>query len=133
MFYNTFMAYPGVFLRYFSWHYIDALSDIFLVWSNFFWFIGHYFSMALLFRTFFSPWKRITEEYKREGIEEIAETFILNVSSRLVGMVVRFVILVVGLFTEMLLIVGLFIFYTLWLLLPFLVVCLPIIGVMFLF
>jgi hypothetical protein len=118
MVYNKAMAYPGVFLRYIMWHYTLALRDILKVWGNFFWFIGHYFSMPLLLRTFFSPWKRMSEQYQKDGLEALAEVVVVNIMSRTLGMFVRFILLLVGLTVEIFLIVGLLIFYVVWLVLP---------------
>ena len=129
MVYNTVMAYPGVLLRYFVWHYTEAPGDIFLVWRNFFWFIGHYFSIPLLFRTLFSPWKRMSEHYQKDGLEALVEVIVLNIMSRMLGFIVRCFLLLLGIITELLLIVSLCVFYAVWVMFPVLSIGSVVIGI----
>lgn len=104
---------------YLVWHYSRAFRDIGALWFNFAWFITHFFSIPLLFRTLFSPWKRLSDGYTREGFEKMAETFVFNLMSRVLGFLVRAVILAIGLSLLLLALVVFIAFLFVWLFLPF--------------
>ena len=103
---------------YLVWHYSRAFRDIFSLWFNFMWFVTHFFSIPLLFRTLFSPWKRLSDEYERAGIEKMAETFVFNLMSRVLGGVVRSIFLGIGLSMLLLITAVLVILCVVWLFLP---------------
>ena len=82
---------------YLRWHYGRAFADILVVWTNFFWFVLHFFSIPLLARTLFSPWKRLHEEYQlgfHPGV--FFSSLIVNFIMRIVGAAARFIIIVMG-------------------------------------
>ena len=89
-----------IFTGYLSWHYGRAFSDILVVWTNFFWFFLHFFSIPLLVRTLFSPWKRLHENY-RQGFhpEDFFQALIVNIIMRIVGAIIRVIIIVIGILT----------------------------------
>ena len=106
-------------LDYLIWHYSRAFRDIVSLWYNVVWFITHFFSIPLLLRTLFSPWKRMTTTREQFGIEDMAQTFVFNLMSRVVGFFVRGVLLLMGFAALLTLILGLVVFLIVWLLLPF--------------
>ena len=83
-------------LDYLIWHYSRAFRDIVSLWYNVVWFITHFFSIPLLLRTLLSPWKRMTTTREQFGIEDMAQTFVFNLMSRVVGFFVRGVLLLMG-------------------------------------
>ncbi len=103
---------------YLVWHYSRAFRDIGALWFNFAWFVTHFFSIPLLLRTLFSPWKRLSDEYERAGVEKIAETFVFNLMSRVLGFIVRVIFLCIGLSILLALLIGFILFIGLWLFLP---------------
>jgi len=84
--------------NYFLWHYTRGFKDLFHVWWNVIWFIQHLFSVPILLRTFIAPWKRLDEE--KGSLLKDPESFFsglaVNILMRLVGMIVRTMILVVA-------------------------------------
>ena len=86
-----------IFTGYLSWHYGRAFSDILVVWTNFFWFFLHFFSIPLFVRTLFSPWKRLHENYKK-GFhpEDFFQALIVNILMSIVGATVRLILIVIG-------------------------------------
>lgn len=54
------------------------------------------FSIKILFKTFFAPWRRIGEKYDRRNPSEWFGAFIVNSLMRFIGMFVRTIILVFG-------------------------------------
>ncbi len=106
-------------LRYFKWHYVDATREILKGWGNFLWFNFNYFSIGLLLRTFFSPWRRITWDYGR-GFDIGRYLFIFgsNLVSRILGAFVRTWLIAAGIAGELLLLSAGSIFFLFWLALP---------------
>ncbi len=122
---------PFIFLpiQYLSWHYTTALKDLLNIIRDFLWFIGHLFSLSELGRTFFSPWRRLGEQY-RGGFSPQAwlETFILNSVMRLIGIIFRLILLISGLIVLLLVLILTPIVFIFWLILPWLVIFSFILG-----
>lgn len=92
------MAFGRLLRSYFGWHYSQALVAWWRIYGNGLWFLFHFFSVALLFRTLFSPWRRLAESYPgRFAPESIAETLVVNLLMRLVGFTIRVIFLSVAL------------------------------------
>jgi hypothetical protein len=118
------------FTHYVAWHYTKAFRRIYGIWTNFLWFVYHFFSIPLLLKTFFEPWQRMHEEYKK-GVDpqELAGALIVNLLLRLVGMVLRAVVIVVGLALFLLILVGGLLCFLAWLILPLAIVYLLYLGI----
>ncbi len=107
------------FFDYFSWHYGRAFKDIFHVWANFFWFLLKFFSITLLLRTLFSPYKRLKEEHNKAGVEDLIGVIIVNTVMRILGALVRTVIIIAGLLTLLFWVFVLIFLFVFWLIAPF--------------
>ncbi len=103
---------------FFVWYYGKALRDISVLWLNGIWFIVHFFSIPLLLRTLFLPWRRMTDTYARGSVEEFLSTFVMNVMTRVFGAMVRSVIIFIGVFFLIVATIILVLVLTLWLILP---------------
>ncbi|HBT81715.1 TPA: hypothetical protein DEB04_03275 [Candidatus Giovannonibacteria bacterium] len=113
----------AIFIReYFIWHYGSALKDILELAKNFFWFFYHFFSIPLLAKTLLSPIWRLSEKYRR-GFDPQAlfETLIVNLISRLVGFILRTILLLAGLLVELFLLLALIPVFAAWIFLPLLI------------
>ncbi len=101
------------------WYYSETPRNLLIAWRNFIFFNLNYFSIPLLLRTFFSPWRRYRWDYPRGfDIKGYFETFISNLTSRILGAMCRTVLILVGVATLIFtFIFGLIIFCG-WLLLP---------------
>lgn len=106
------------FSHYLFWHYTRAYRDIFAMYLNFAWFVAHFFSIPLLLRTLFAPWKRITAGHKKFDLEDWAEAVTFNILSRVTGFLVRTVLIVLGLCVLSLLTALFLAFLLLWCFLP---------------
>jgi len=119
---------------YFLWHYTIAFKNIWHIWMNIFWVTNRIFSLLLMFRTLFSPWKRIIEtEGEKFDLEDWAERKVVNIMSRLVGAMVRLVLILIGLVSLMatlLLGIG---WYVFWVMAPVVIAILFLSGVYLLF
>ena len=104
---------------YFRWHYTKALRDLFLNLKNGLLFVLHFFSLALLIRTLFTPWKRLGEGYKRGfDLGAFFSTFVVNLLLRFVGFVIRFVTIILGLLTLILSFSFALILTVIWIIFP---------------
>ena len=121
-------------LRYFKWHYLDASKEILKGWGNILWFEFNYFSVWLLIKTFFSPWKKITWDYGRGfDIGRFLFTFASNLISRILGSFVRSFLVSAGIIGQLVLLFLGSIFFFLWLLLPALIIAAFLYGLFLLF
>ncbi len=123
----------GFVLYYIKWHYTDAFIDLIGVIRNFLFFFYNLFSIKILFKTLFSPFHRMTEVYDKRGfkLEKLAEAFIVNSLMRVVGALLRFMLIIFGLFFMLLTFVFGAFFIIAWALAPFLVALLFLIGLKF--
>jgi hypothetical protein len=107
-----------LFFDYLVWHYTRAYRDTFATWFNFAWFITHFFSIPLLLRTLLSPWKRMTETPAHPDFEDMFEAVVVNILSRVVGFIIRAILVAMGLVMLVLHTIGLILFLIVWTLLP---------------
>ncbi len=123
------MQWLVIFPGYFLWHYTTAFKNITHVWLNMLWFMNRLFSVPLLLRTLFSPWKRMTEDEKVGfNLERWAENVVANIMSRIVGAIVRLPIILLGIFALISTSIFGLLFYIFWVLAPVVVVALFLTG-----
>ena len=116
--------------NYAVWHYTRGVHDLFVIWKNIMWFVKEFFSINLLFKTFFKPWKRLQEKhYRNEGISEFLSNILINVMMRIVGMIIRSVVILVGLFVLLISTVFGILLFGIWFILPPLNIFLFIAGI----
>lgn len=123
-----------IFPYYLAWHYTLGLRDYLSVWGNIMWFLYNFFSIKILFKTFFAPFKRLTEK-KRSILDfgSFFEALLINTLMRIIGIILRSIMIVVGILSICLaFFVGLASFF-LWLALPFLLIFIMVIGLIGLF
>jgi len=118
------MSFLSFLLQYFVWHYGMALLDFLRVASNFYWCIWNYFSIELLARSFFVPWKRLNEAHS--GF--LARAIVILVM-RLIGILARLSVFAAATISFILLTISSVIAFVLWIVLPFVVVLLVIVGI----
>ena len=122
-----------IILRFWGWYYSGAVKGLIRAWRNFIIFIREYYSIPLLLRTIFAPWKRdITRRPRGLDIKRFAEVFAFNVISRILGFLVRSVTIVIG----SICLVGVIIFgavaLIIWVLLPLVLAFFIIVGLLLL-
>jgi hypothetical protein len=128
------MLFLSIVHHYFFWHYSRALGEIFSLWKNLMWFVGHFFSLRQLAASWFSPWKRIVERRgEKWNLEDIAGYIIINIVSRIIGTVIRTVIIILGVISFLATIVGGVVVYVFWILAPFILIALLGLGITLLF
>jgi|AntDeeMinimDraft_6_1070357.scaffolds.fasta_scaffold15381_2 hypothetical protein len=86
------------FSTYAYWHYGRGLIALLGHIQITFRFLWSFFAIPTLVRTLLAPWRRLQESYP-DGfdIPELISTFLINSMMRLVGLVVRLIIICFGL------------------------------------
>lgn len=104
---------------YLSWHYTRGILDMFGIFRNITWFLWRFFSIKELLKTFFSPFKRLKEKYQG-GLDlgNLLESIIVTTIMRLVGMLLRLIIIVIGLATIIISLLLMFMILIIWIVLP---------------
>jgi hypothetical protein len=114
--------------QYIRWHYSRAIADYWRLTATLLWFFFYFFSIGLLLRTLFAPWRRLDED---GGIW--FERVIVNTLMRGVGAIMRTIVILFGLIV----LIGTgflsLLFFIIWLLLPLFVLALLVQGIATLF
>jgi len=119
---------------YIKWHLVDAPKALVVGWRNILWFTFNYFSVALLLRTLFAPWKGIRWGKKRGfHVGDLLFVFASNLISRMLGALVRIPLILVGISGMMLVFVLGIIALFVWFLLPVFILLSLIYGIKLLF
>ena len=118
----------GEIITYFSWWYGEGLSGFWQAIKIMTEKIYSFFSIRILIRTLFDPWKR--DEYGAENasLEKRLKLFLNNLISRLIGFVVRLFTILVGLIAVLIFFALLFMILVAWLALPLVIILLIING-----
>ncbi len=122
-----------IILRFWVWYYTGAVKSIINIWRNFVIFVREYYSISLLLRTLFHPWRRDITKYRQGfSFKAFFETLIFNLISRSLGFCIRSVTVVIGSIS----LIGVIVLGTLvlvaWLVLPVALIFLIIIGALLL-
>jgi hypothetical protein len=113
----------SIILQYLIWQFFDVPKQLLSAWKNFLLFNLNYFSVPLLLRTFFSPWRRYKWSYgKGFDARRYVEVFFSNLISRILGAIVRSFLVIAGLAVEVFIIFSGLIAFFGWLLLPLLLI-----------
>lgn len=78
-------------LRFLFWHYSTAFETLLTIFKNLLYFLWHFFSLPNLLKTLFAPWKREVFQYEGPGfhLEKYFEVLVMNLISRVIGLIVR--------------------------------------------
>ncbi len=84
---------------YVRWHYSMAIRDLVGIIGNFFWFFYEFFSIPLLLKTFFVPFHRLEEQRTKAFKPQAwAEALLVTSLMRMVGALLRSLLIVIGIF-----------------------------------
>lgn len=105
-------------MNYLRWHYRTSPKFILELMGNYLFFVGHLFSVKLLLRTLFSPWRKLTAQKEKHGISGALDEISFNLISRTLGFIVRLATLLTSfIFFALIFVVGVLIF-AFWFLIP---------------
>ncbi len=110
-------------LEYLAWHFGVMPRAIAAAWKNILIFGLEYFSLPVLAKTLFSPWRRYLWSYP-VGFQPAAilEALVSNFISRILGAIMRLGLIIIGICGEFLLVVAGAVVFFLWLaLLPLII------------
>jgi hypothetical protein len=113
----------NIFWQWISWQFFDVPKNILKAWKNFLDFGLYYFSIPLLIKTLFSPWRRYKWSYgKGFDIGKYFEAFFSNLIFRILGAILRCFLIIIGILFEIFIIfAGAIVFFG-WLILPALLI-----------
>ena len=113
----------NIFTEWLSWQFYEMPRFLFGVWKNYILFTANYFSILILLKSLFAPWRKYRWNYpKWFQVGEFLSTLISNAFSRLLGALVRIVLIVAGiLFQISVIFIGLLVLL-LWVLIPFIII-----------
>ena len=113
----------NIFVLYLEWQFFDTSKAILQAWRNCLKFNLNYWSAPLLLKTFFSHWRRYRYSYgKGLNFKRYFEAFTFNMISRVLGMIMRSVLIVLGLIAEVFVFLAGIIVFFIWLILPFILI-----------
>jgi len=119
-----------IFTQFLEWYLWDQPKAIFKAWMNILKFNLNYFSILLLLKTFFAPWRRYAWSYGRGfDFKRYLEAFTSNVILRGLGAILRFCLIIIGISLEILLFFGGLFFLICWFLFPVILVALLVLGI----
>lgn len=111
-------------LKFIIWHYSDGVKKFFSIWLNFIKFFWRHFSVGPLFATLFSPWKRDVTKVLERGFHPILwlQNLVMNSLSRVMGSIVKAVVIIFALFLEVLTILFGLLLFPVWILFPLFII-----------
>jgi len=124
------MKFPLIFPIYLVWHYTTALRDLNRLLKNTTWFLYHFFSVEILLKTLFLPFRRLSGRDSTQK-QSIFERIVINVLMRIVGFGVRAITIIAGVTSVVLTNLFFIIFFVVWIFLPILVPILFLFGIGF--
>lgn len=128
------MMFLTIMHHYLLWHYSRAFLEIFHVWLNLLWFVVHFFSIPQLMRSWTAPWKRMVEgRGEKWNLEDLAAYVIIGIISRIIGFILRTIVIFIGLVCLLFTTVAGFVTYAFWVAAPFIILALLGFGLTLLF
>ncbi|MBI2644033.1 MAG: hypothetical protein HYW95_00795 [Candidatus Wildermuthbacteria bacterium] len=123
-----------LFLQFLQWFFLKAPLRILKNWKTVLLFNLEYFSLGVLLRTFFAPWKQIRWQRKR-GFDPGDFLYVAgsNIISRWIGAGVRGSLIGLGIFAEIILVLGGMAILLLWFFLPIVIAVSIFYGITLLF
>ncbi len=120
----------NIFTVWLFWHFYEMPKFLLGVWKNYILFALNYFSLSLLLKSLFAPWRRYKWHYpKGFDVGEFLSTIISNTFSRLMGALMRIILIIVGVLFQIFVVFAGLIIFILWILVPLIAVA----GFLFVF
>ena len=107
-------------IGFIQWYYGESVPGIFRFWRNFVRVTLRFFAISWHVTNFFRPWKQMALGYDEHGfnIKVFISSLNYNVVSRLIGMVIRTVLIVWGVISVLFLAIVGAVITIVWALLP---------------
>ena len=113
----------SLFSQLFFWFFVAAPKSYLRIWKNFLVFVSVYFSFFELLKTLCSPWRGIRWQKQSRGLDigDFASTLFSNLISRLLGAIVRTVLLLAGMLAELIVFGTGFLLFFAWFFVPLII------------
>jgi len=113
------LVFQNIFLKWLGWYFVEVPLNILGAFKNFLWFGLNYFSIPLLLKTFFAPWRRYRWLYQGGfNLLRYFEVYLSNSFSRIIGAIARSTLIIIGVLVEFsIMLCGIFLLLG-WILLP---------------
>ena len=112
----------NIFVTWFFWHFYEMPQFLLGVWKNYILFALNYFSLPILLKSFFAPWRKYKWRYpKGFDLIEFFNTLISNTFSRVLGAFMRIVLIIAGILFQIFVILAGLIILLAWIFFPFIV------------
>ena len=119
----------NIIAQYLEWHFIEQTKAVLQAWHNYLYFNLNYFSVPLLVKTFFSPWRRYSYSYGRGfDLKRYIDAWTFNAFSRVMGMILRTFLIVFALIIEFFVFLAGLLLFFFWLFLPIILIIMIIHG-----
>ncbi len=111
-------------LPFLQWYLLVRPKEIVGLYIDYAYAFAEVFAIFFLLKTLFSPWKSIKDEYPTKGFNFtlILETWSMNVTTRVIGAIVRLAVIVFGIAVQIALLIVFIIYLLGWILFPLLFV-----------
>jgi len=113
----------NIIIQYFVWYFLDQPLRILKGWKDLLLFNLNFFSIPILLKSFFSPWRKYQVSYGR-GFDAARyfEAFVSNLIFRVLGMIMKSVLIISWFFIEIIILFVGAICFVFWLIIPFLLI-----------
>ena len=119
----------NIFRYWLVWHFVEIPRDIIKIVKNLLHFVWSFFSISLLLKTLFSPWRKYYWGYGRGFcLENYLSAFSFNCISRFLGMLVRIGLIFISLIALLLVSGGGLILFLAWISSPVIIIFLFILA-----
>lgn len=113
---------------FFVWWYKDAFVHLFAWIKKVYLYLADLFSVKICFFTLFAPWKRDQISYEGLSLKQMFEVLTLNLSSRIIGAIIKLLTILTYLITTLLFIPVSFALVICWMLYPLIIIGLLVLG-----
>lgn len=113
----------NIFVDWLVWQFYEMPKFLLLVWKNYILFALNFFSLPTLLKSLFSPWRKYRWNYPKViNLGEFFATLISNTFSRIMGVIMRVVLIFVGAVFQVFVILAGLVAFILWLMVPFIII-----------
>ena len=113
----------NIFSMWLVWHFYEMPKFLLGVWKNYILFALNYFSLPILLKSLFAPWRKYKWIYpKGFNVVEFFNTLISNFFSRILGALMRIVLIIVGIIFQIFVVLAGLVVFLLWLFIPFIII-----------
>jgi len=124
----------NIFYQWITWRFLEVPKKIIDGWKNIIKFYSYYFSIPLLLKTLFSPWRQNLWSYKGSfDLVKYFEVLTSNIASRIIGFILRLGLIIIGLLVGFLVSWLGIILLLIWLVIPYVLIIGLVLGILILF